>query len=387
MLLTAQPKRGASSFCIPRTAIQALIDHEASAYEVIAYLVLARFTDATGCYSTASSSAIRRYSSSNQSPGGPIDRALERLVTFTPKGRPRMPILWTREAWLKKYGTGLPDGPTERGLVRYVLPDFDEDLGDRVWFGAGLVDGFGEFQFPLKRLKQCGDIAARLLIAQYMAHDLGAWGGVNPNAAYALWRSYSPACKPLTIEGGVTLIRWQEGSQFGNNLKTISRNTDQTKPFWQAAEALEAAGFLYQVVTLLDRAADERTLSSGVSYKATPADAEPVCELDTRSRHGYKPKGEQGVGGFTARTAGDLGHGVATQGEFNGTYAAFLPPGMSGMIVGIYRLRFRVVNPHNQDVRLGWTRIKRGNRDQLRLIEQVRAREGLEPLQAKNEGL
>ena len=62
-------------------------------------------------------------------------------------------------------------------------------------------------------------------------------------------------------------------------------------------------------------------------------------------------------------------------------------PGMTGMIVGIYRLRFRVVNPHNQDVRLGWTRIKRGNREQLRLIEQVRAREGLEPLQAKAEGL
>jgi hypothetical protein len=387
MLLSAQPKRGASSFCIPRTAIQALIDHEASAYEVIAYLVLARFTDATGCYSTASSSAIRRYSSSNQGPGGPIDRALERLVTIAPKGQPKMPILWTREAWLKNHDTDLPDGPTERGLVRYVLPDFDEDLGDRVWFGAGLVDGFGEFQFPLKRLKQCGDIAARLLIAQYMAHDLGAWGGINPNASYALWQSFSPACKPLTVEGGATLIRWQEGSTYANDMASLMGKSGDREAFWQAAQALGAAGFFYQVVMVLDRAAVKRTLPSGDTYYAPTEDAEPVCELDTRSRHGYKPKGEQGVGGFTARTAGDLGHGVATQGEFNGTYAAFLPPGMSGMIVGIYRLRFRLVNPHNRDVKLGWLRIKRGNREQLRLIEHVRAKAGLAPLQAKNEGL
>ena len=59
-------------------------------------------------------------------------------------------------------------------------------------------------------------------------------GRARSNATYALWHSYSPACKPLTIEGGVTLIRWQEGSQFGKNLKTISGNTDQTNPIWHA---------------------------------------------------------------------------------------------------------------------------------------------------------
>ena len=381
MNLYAKPKRGAASFCVPRTALRALIDREACVYEVIAYLILARFTDETGRYSSASASAIRRYSGSNQAKGGPIDRALDRLLTITPKGQPKQPILWRREDWLKRHADELPDGPTERGIIRFVLPDFDEDIEDRVWFGAGLVDGFGSFQYPLRRLKQCGDIASRLLIAQYMEHDIGAWGGVNPHGAYALWRSYSQACKPVTLVGDVTLIRWKRQSMVASNSKAIHGEGDQIEAYWQAAKALEAAGFLYEVVVLLDRAAVEANFKSGDPYLKPHDDAEPVCELDMRGRHGYKPKGEQGVGGFTAKTAGDLGHGVATNGELDGSYAAFLAPGMTGMIIGVYRLRFRPVNPHNRNVSTTWWRINYGNKEQLHLIQQVRKRYKLPPLE------
>ena len=384
MNLYAKPKRGAASFCVPRTALRALIDREACVYEVIAYLILARFTDETGRYSSASASAIRRYSGSNQAKGGPIDRALDRLLTITPKGQPKQPILWRREDWLKRHADELPDGPTERGIIRFVLPDFDEDIEDRVWFGAGLVDGFGSFQCPLRRLKQCGDIASRLLIAQYMEHDIGAWGGVNPHGAYALWRSYSQACKPVTLVGDVTLIRWKRQSMVASKSKAIHGEGDQIEAYWQAANALEAAGFLYEVVVLLDRAAVEANFKSGDPYLKPHDDAEPVCELDMRGRHGYKPKGEQGVGGFTAKTAGDLGHGVATNGELNGTYAAFLAPGMTGMIIGVYRLRFRPVNPHNRNVSTTWWRITYGNKEQLHLIQQVRNSYKLPPLETDN---
>ena len=384
MNLYAKPKRGAASFCVPRTALRALIDREACVYEVIAYLILARFTDETGRYSSASASAIRRYSGSNQAKGGPIDRALFRLLTITPKGQPKQPILWRREDWLKRHADELPDGPTERGIIRFVLPDFDEDIEDRVWFGAGLVDGFGSFQCPLRRLKQCGDIASRLLIAQYMEHDIGAWGGVNPHGAYALWRSYSQACKPVTLVGDVTLIRWKRQSMVASNSKAIHGEGDQIEAYWQAAKALEAAGFLYEVVVLLDRAAVEANFKSGDPYLKPHDDAEPVCELDMRGRHGYKPKGEHGVGGFTAKTAGDLGHGVATNGELNGTYAAFLAPGMTGMIIGVYRLRFRPVNPHNRNVSTTWWRITYGNKEQLHLIQQVRNSYKLPPLETDN---
>ena len=55
----------AASFCIPRAAIEALINAQASAVEVCAYLVLARFTDPTGLYSTASVNAVFKYASIN----------------------------------------------------------------------------------------------------------------------------------------------------------------------------------------------------------------------------------------------------------------------------------------------------------------------------------
>lgn len=380
MKLYAKPKRGAASFCVPRTALRTLIAREACVYEVIAYLILARFTDETGRYSSASASAIRRYSGSNQAKGGPIDRALDQLLTIAPKGQPKLPILWRREDWLKHHADELPDGPTTRGIIRYVLPDFDEEIEDRVWFGAGLVDGYGGFQYPLRRLKQCGNIASRLLLAQYMGLDIGAWGGVNPHADYALWQSYSQACKPVDLLDGVTLIRWKRQSLVASQSKAIQGAGAQIEAYWQAAKALEAAGFLYEVVVLLDRAAVEAVFKSGENYFKPHDDAEPVCELDMRGYHGYKPKGEQGVGGFTAKTAGDLGHGVATDGEFNGTYAAFLAPGMTGMIIGIYRLRFRPVNPHNRNVSTSWWRINYGNREQLRLIQHVRKRYKLPPL-------
>jgi len=47
--------RGPGSFCIPRAALNALLDSGATAYEVCAYLTLARFTDESGRYSTAAS--------------------------------------------------------------------------------------------------------------------------------------------------------------------------------------------------------------------------------------------------------------------------------------------------------------------------------------------
>jgi hypothetical protein len=78
---TGKPSRGPGSFCIPRAALDALIDAKATVYEICAYLVLARFTEGTGRYSTASISAINRYTGANKLKGGPVTRAIERLKT------------------------------------------------------------------------------------------------------------------------------------------------------------------------------------------------------------------------------------------------------------------------------------------------------------------
>lgn len=74
-----------------------------------------------------------------------------------------------------------------------------------------------------------------------------------------------------------------------------------------------------------------------------------------------------------ARTAGDFGHPVATQGgKFDLTYAAFVPRGHGVMIAGIYRLRFRVSNPKNAGVKGSWAGIKSRNQEAMEFVNKVR---------------
>lgn len=61
---------GPGSFCVPRIVIDALIEAQASAYEICTYLVLARFTDGSGQFSSASISAVNRYTGANKTKGG-----------------------------------------------------------------------------------------------------------------------------------------------------------------------------------------------------------------------------------------------------------------------------------------------------------------------------
>ena len=77
---------GPGSFCIPRAAFNALLDAKATAYEICAYLVLAKFTGECGRYSPASITAVNSYTGANKTKDGPIDRAITRLKTIRAKG-------------------------------------------------------------------------------------------------------------------------------------------------------------------------------------------------------------------------------------------------------------------------------------------------------------
>ncbi|MCB1997032.1 MAG: hypothetical protein KDG57_14360 [Rhodoferax sp.] len=384
--------KGPGSFCVPRAAVEALLDAKATAYEICAYLVLAKYTDESGRYSPASISAMNKATGANKLKGGPIDRAIERLKQIRAKTVKKVsngrsgkshamvdqvadlgPILFERTAWQQQTGEILPDGPTERGLVRYVLPDFGEEKESRIWFGNNLVGGIGGFSQPLKELKNAGDVAARLLLAMYAANDMDLWGGVRPcGSGRGPWKRYEPVAPDVPLYGGARLIRAKDQGEVASIDNRISGGS--TEAYWDALQALKSAGLIYEVVTVLNRNATKATFSSGEEYGSIPDNAEPYYELDARSAHGYKPEGEEGIGGATAKTAGELGHPVAVEGgRLDGTYAAIVPTGYPAMIAGVYRLRFRVANPKNAGVKGAWARIHTNNREAFELVQAIRA--------------
>jgi len=93
--------------------------------------------------------------------------------------------------------------------------------------------------------------------------------------------------------------------------------------------------------------------------------------LDTKSKHGYKPKGEEGVAGITAKLSAAFEHPVTdSMGRFYGKYAAIVPAG-NPHIIGIYRLRFRVSNTKNHGVIDAWARIYQGQREVKNWIDDL----------------
>lgn len=409
-------KKGSGSFSIPKKAIETLLANQATAYEICAYLTLARFTDGSGRYSTASISAVNRYTGANKTKGGPVDRAIERLkgmraekielVSNGRKGKSQVmikkaidlgPIVIDRTTWCSGTGEILPDGPTERGNVLHVLPDFDEPQDERIWFGNNLVTGVGGFNQPLKELKNAGDVAARLLLALYEVNDMEAWGGVRPvGDVFGPWVHYEPVDTDTQWSTlGVKLHRAKRGGNVGPGAlfervcpfpnrrdSWWTAHDEAGDPAWRALEALQSAGLVYEVVVGLNRNAIKAKFLGGEEYSKIPADAEPLYELDCRSKHGYKPDGEEGVGWATAKTAGDFGKPVALEGgTFDGTYAAFVPQGYGVMIAGIYRLRFRVSNPKNAGVKGAWSGIFQRNKDAMDMINRVRTQTKLPALE------
>lgn len=375
---TEGAKRGAGSFCIPRASVEALLNAKATAYQISTFLTLASFTDETGQYAVAGISAVNRYTGANKTHGGPIDRAIQRLQKIEAtidqaKGKPKSlgPIVYARDVWHEQTGELLPDGPVERSKVLHILPTFNEPLSDRVWFSRNLVTGFGEFRRPLTSLKNAGDVAARLFLALAAANDMEQWGGVPPNKV--AWCRYHPVAPDKTIcNGTARLIR----SKYDNQVARIDPRIvggDGNESFWDAVQALETSGLIYEVVMVLNRNGVKSDSINGDQLSSIPDDAEPLYELDTRSRHGFKPDGEMGLAWATARTAGDCDAPVTTEGgTFDRTYAAIVPSGYPAMIAGIYRLRFRVANAKNAGVKGAWAGIHQRNNEALAFINRAR---------------
>lgn len=368
------PAKGKGSFWISKTAISVLLAEKATATEICAFFVLSRYTDESGCFCTAGTQAVFRAIGVGHVVVG---KALERLQQYRSGASSKNPqfIICTAEHWASTTGKSLPHGPVARSQVRWVLNNFDTSPEDKVWVANELVDGIGKFTKPLKRLKRCGDVATRLLMICYREHDLDQFGGVRPTEAfywkYEMERIYSgiPHGKYDLWHGEhLHTSAFNSASLPALGLTKYSGDTDKKSdeiaPLWRAIEALDSAGFIYQIVTVMDRDGEDK-------------ESQVIYELDTKSRHGYKPQGERGLGGETARLSGNLGRSVAdSAGRLHGKYAAIVPAGVPTFIVGICRIRFRVANPKNHGVKGAWARIYGGQNEAKEWIDDVNERYG-----------
>lgn len=297
-----------SSFWIPRRAVEILLDQQASALDICAYLTLASHTDCTGMATTAGAKKIKKATGAPGGYGknkGMAGEAIERLLNSygsedkkpAAKKRTRwgegyhpeclQRLLYTVDDYTRMTGILFPTLP---GFYQYsyVLNTFGADqMEDGVWFSRELVDGTGHFKHPLKRLKAGGNIAARLLLKlqEVQTRTIIGYGGVRPyGGVYAEYDGYLNS-----TSHGFSFWQFKEGSDFVYppislpvlGLKFLSDNEEtekrQLKPFWQALTYLEESGFIQQVVTVFDDVANKKN-------------ACPLYELTVKNKHGHIAK-------------------------------------------------------------------------------------------------
>lgn len=366
-------KKKKGSFRISQEAMQILIENKATAWQIGAYLVLARHTDESGKFTTASHKKI--YSATGASPGtekvpGKGRQIVKELMQMssppiydsngvmatTPHN-----LLYTAQEWQNNSGELIPETQHKLYPVVFVLNDFSSE--EWVWFPNVLVDGHGRFKQPLKRLKQSGDAAARLLLLSYSASNLEEYGGIPPlnNFYYEytlnnhIKTSYGFTFHTATI---VQKHAYNTVSLQALGLKSFSEDNEQKskqlKVFWDALAALESQGFLYEIVTAMDG-------------HPSSADARPVYELQNKASHANT--GEEGLALRIDRIISKLlndgkeYHVADKLGRFYRGYPVISREGVTPHVVGIYRLRFRISNPKNYTVQASWNRIQNDRRE------------------------
>lgn len=359
----AKRKASQGSFWIGRVALDLLVQ-QANAAQICTYLVLAKYTDRSGMLSTAGLTAVKKaFGIGDEQAKRALDAlAAMRMDVKVGEQDIEQRLVYSAEEWCEMTGE-IFERPTVQSQVRWVLPQFGCDETDAAWFGNGLVDGYGQFQQPLKRLKRAGDVAARLLLKLYQYNDMEQFGGVQTKAVFGkfnmelvlgrdginLWHAKS-AGNEVWHSFALPVLRLVD-------LPKKKESSEIFEPFWSAIQALEVAGLIYPVVMVLDSAVSDQ-------------DANVMYELHSKNRFGYKPKGEEGLGTLTAKLAGYLHRPVTDgAGRFSGTYAVVAEAGVKPQAVGIFRLRFRLTNTKNRGVSSAYQRIQAGQDEWREVIE------------------
>lgn len=374
-----QESKGKGSFWLSKKVLNSLIEN-ATVTQICTYLILARYTDGTGQFSTCGMTGVKRALGLGDNQARQALASLDMLTVEIAAGKKttKQRMVHSAEQWAASTGEVF-EARTVKAQIRFVLSQFDAEDEDRerVWLPNTLVDGYGQFSQPLKRLKRLGEVAARLLLVMYRENNMEQFGGVPPSVmhgdyasekqvrseGYQLWHSTfkNPVAYTTAIFESLKLKKYS--SEKEEKQSEVGR-------FFSAHSALIAAGFIYEVISVLDN-------------KPGTDEANVVYELDVKTRHGYKPKGEEGLAGDTARLAGYWGKPVAdSSGHFNGVYAAIIEEGVELHVGGIYRLRFRVANPKNNTVKQSFQRIHQGQSEWKEILSHL-----MEPYRSATESI
>lgn len=364
---------GNGSFRITRHTIDLLVSQQDfSAAHMAAYLVLARFTDESGVYTTAGASALQRYIGLSWKRANAVLEDLLWVRQYTDHSQKKPMTREWRYVWpITNYCEA---HSTEPGLPRltYALPVFAGD-GEWVWFSNELVDGYGAFQNPLKALVKYGNTAVRLLLLMYKYNAMDTFGGIDPYRAHQEFKGQElSSCVPgfdfyhfefqhssvRIAKECLRLTAWPTGKNKKENEELEQK---AIAPFWQALKGLETCGLIYPVVTVFN---------ADPSVNRNP---DLLYVLHAKTNSGYTPKGEEGLASDTARIANDINKRPVcdSQGRFYGRYAVIVPAGMPAHVCGVYRLRFRVSNPANAGVKDTWRMISDANNQAKAWINKI----------------
>jgi|LGVF01.2.fsa_nt_gb hypothetical protein len=376
-----QTKKKPGCFRVSAKAMSVLLGNNPSPWVIGAYLTLARYTDESGRFSTAGFQSIQksmRITPGTEKKPGPGRQAVNSLLEYARWGETKSPrkkvtpegldgMLYTSEEYLQRTGLDVPK-TTPKYPVRWFLNDYGGE--EWVWLPNTLVDGIGKFRQPLRRLKQCGVVAARLLLLLYKFNNPEEFGGVPPYLnTYVNYQvthvksSHNATCWWAEKKDSFVFDKISLPAlclpRYSNN---ETEKDKQIKLFWEARKALEHNGFIYQMVTVMDGAPDKE-------------DSRPMYELHSKAMHSGGPaRGEEGLAKRIDQLAVkgfDLGSTADSQGRFRDDFYALSRGGIIPHVVGIFRLRFRISNPKNHTVKEAWTRIAQDQQETLEFIDHL----------------
>ena len=365
-------KKGSGSFFIPRKAVDALLQTGDQARWLIpSYLKLAAHTDAEGLYTTAGRTSIRKT----------LKRNKDDSIKFTKK-LVKMKLIHTTDQWQKKTGEVFPDDVPEKQRVRFVLNDFNEDKSDMVWFNRTLIDGIGEFENPLRRLADCGGVGARMFLYFYSEYDVQLFHAFNPNRT--IFKMYSPdgdawstnyrikewQPRPEALTGCVRR-RVFPGINDWDEIDNSELWQDENS-HWEAINNLEAAGFIYEMASIVSAPIKKKTGGDGWS-DAGYVDMENmsvVYELANRDRFAVDT-GE--LHELIKETVSMMDVEINHQNVYS-----ILPTGSTHSVIGLYKPRFAPDNTRNAFVLESMDNRREDKAQALRWVKHFRTTKRLE---------